>query len=307
MIIFALLLLAAFDYQKSDGPFSVQLTTNTEKMDLNQTLTLSLSIHHPQDKPPLWKKLTVIQPDAKGIYPFFFKDRKVTLHPERTEIVYLLEPQYSGILTLDPGDLSFPGAKIALPKIPITVAQGKERALALSLAPLMPLVRGDPLELNLPLRHLLYKQNQSQRNQEIFKKYTFPWLKLLTLLAFMLLLPFLLYVLRAIYRREDESRPAFYTLLSRLQALQSSTMSPKELIFAAAKLFKMSFPKGSSMTYQELIAALKANGGYSEEEVEAFEKQFRLLEKLQYQEKSPVQPEVLSAVNRMEALIPRNQ
>lgn len=169
-----------------------------------------------------------------------------------------------------------------------------------TIAPLMPLLPGDPLELNLKLRHTLYEEDQSQHNVAVFKSYTIPWLAIIPLLLLALIAPFLLYVLKNSQKRIHDG-PSFYTLMDRLQALQSSPLPPKELAFEVAKLFKMGFENGPYMTYQELYEHLK--GKYTQEELETLKLQFDNLEKLQYQKESPTLDQVQDALTGTEQFL----
>ena len=166
-----------------------------------------------------------------------------------------------------------------------------------TIAPLMPLLPGDPLELNLKLRHRLYEEDQSQHNVAVFKSYTIPWIMILPLLLLALLAPFILYVLKN-SRKQIQEGPSVYTLIQQIQALQNASMPPKELAFEVAKLFKLGFDKGPYMTYQELLDQLKTK--YTKEDLEALKLQFDQLEKIQYQKENPSHEEVQEALHRTE-------
>lgn len=164
------------------------------------------------------------------------------------------------------------------------------------IAPLMPLLPGDPLELNLKLRHALYDEDQSERNLAVFKSYTIPWIFIIPLLLLALIAPFFLYVFKNF--RIKAQGPSVYTLIQQMQALQNSSLPPKELAFQVAKLFKMGFENGPSMTYQELYEQLK--GKYSSEELQLLKLQFDHLEMIQYQKENPSLDQVRDAITGTE-------
>lgn len=164
------------------------------------------------------------------------------------------------------------------------------------IAPLMPLLPGDPLELNLKLHHTLYENDQSQHNLAVFKSYTIPWLAIIPLLLLALIAPFFLYVIKNF--RNKPHGPSIHTLLSQMQSLQQSTLNPKELAFEVAKLFKMGFESGPYMTYQELYEKLK--GTYTNDELELLKIQFDHLEKIQYQKEHPTLDQVQAAITGTE-------
>lgn len=169
-----------------------------------------------------------------------------------------------------------------------------------TIAPLMPLLPGDPLELNLKLRHALYEQDESEHNLEVFKAYTIPWFKILPFLLLALLAPFVLYVLKNT-RKNIQEGPSIYTLIQQMQALQNSSLSPKELAFEVAKLFKMGFENGPYMTYQELLEQLKTK--YSIEDLSTLKLQFDRLEKIQYQKENPSHEQVQDVLNSSELFL----
>ena len=160
------------------------------------------------------------------------------------------------------------------------------------IAPLMPLLPGDPLELNLKLRHILYEEDQSDKNLAIFKSYTIPWLAILPLLLLALVAPFFLYVVQNF--RTQVKGPSVYTLIQEMQALQNAKLPPKELAFEVAKLFKKSFNNGPYLTYQELYEQLKTN--YSSDELQLLKAQFDRLEKIQYQQEHPSPEQLQKAI-----------
>ncbi len=161
----------------------------------------------------------------------------------------------------------------------------------LTIAPLMPLQPGDPLELNLKLRERLYEQDESDHNLAVFKSYTIPWIKILPLLLLALFAPLLFYILKNMQKKQ--SGPSVYTLIQQIQALQGSPLSPKELAFEVAKLFKMGFENGPSMTYQELIDHIQDR--YSDEDLKSLQLQFEQLEKIQYKKENPSYEQVQEA------------
>jgi hypothetical protein len=175
----------------------------------------------------------------------------------------------------------------------VSVPEEKETFM---IAPLMPLLPGDPLELNLKLRHTLYEEDQSQHNLAVFKSYTIPWLAIIPLLLLALIAPFFLYVVKNF--RSKVQGPSVYTLIQQMQALQNSSLPPKELAFQVAKLFKMGFENGPYLTYQELYEQLK--GKYSSEELALLKLQFNNLEMIQYQKAQPSLDQVREAITGTE-------
>lgn len=178
----------------------------------------------------------------------------------------------------------------------LSAADVPEEKETFMIAPLMPLLPGDPLELNLKLRQTLYEQDQSQHNLAVFKSYTIPWLAIIPLLLLALFAPFFLYVLKNF--RSKAQVPSFYTLMSRMQALQNSSLPPKELAFQVSKLFKMGFENGPYLTYQELYEQLKTQ--YTSQELDLLKLQFDNLEKIQYQQEHPSLDQVQAAITETE-------
>lgn len=167
--------------------------------------------------------------------------------------------------------------------------QGQEAPLA----PLMPLIPGDPLELNLPLRKELYEEDQSARNVAIFQSYHFPWIPAFLVLIGMSSAPLLLYLwLETMRKLRKEEIPTFKEILRQLKGLEPTSYTPRELSFEVAKLFKMGFENGPAMTYQELIEDLQTSQRFSSEQIAAFQSQFEELEEIQYHPSTPSFEEV---------------
>ena len=171
------------------------------------------------------------------------------------------------------------------------------------LAPLMPLIPGDPLELNGDLRKRLFAEDQSARNVAIFESYRFPWVKSLVVVLLMSGTPLILYIwLETMRKIRNEEIPTFSEILLQLKELDSKHYSPRELAFEVAKLFKRGFKNGSSKTYQELMEYL--NGRLSNEHMHAFQKQFQALEKIQYQPEEPSKAEVEETIEHLKSIPP---
>lgn len=172
------------------------------------------------------------------------------------------------------------------------------------LAPLMPLIPGDPLELNLKLRERLYEEDQSARNVAIFESYHFPWLPSLAVILVMSGAPLMLYLWQETMRKiRSEEIPTFREILLHLKELDPKGYSPRELSFEVAKLFKMGFENGPSMTYQELNEQLSSSQRFSAEQIVVFQKQFEELEKMQYQAEEPSREQVYQTIDRVERLL----
>lgn len=297
---FSLSLFGEVVFQKTEGPFSLQVSVSSQNIKLNDEFTLELALQHPKDQMPALDKLHVIRAKANGIFPFYLKNKQVEELSTGTKWTYTLEPQLYGKQELDLGALQF-----SIPKIPMNITEGALKDLPpLKPAPLMPLLKGDPLELNLKLRERLYHEDQSARNVAIFKSYTIPWLYILPLLLLLLSAPYLLYFWQQQRRRQIvHSAPSFFSIMQRMQALQKSELAPKELAFEVAKLFKMGFENGPSMTYQELIQSLQNSNRFSVEQLAAFKQQFDVLERLQYTRETPTRAQVMHALESTETLL----
>ncbi len=174
--------------------------------------------------------------------------------------------------------------------------------ISLPLAPLMPLIPGDPLELNLDNRHALYEVDQSSYNVAVMQSYTVPWISLSLVLLFLIAAPFLLYIIKGM--NQERQGPSFHTLLERIKALQKTSLPPKELIFETARLFKMGFENGSAMTYRDILEHLKDR--FSLAELEEFKMQFNILEKMQFQQNSPLLSKVNETIEDVEQLITKS-
>lgn len=279
--------------------FSATAHVSSQRTELNEPLTLEIDLHHPTESNFSLSNLHVMNPTPSGLYPFYIKNKTEKSVPWGTKLIYTLEPQISGSHELDLGKITFENHEVPLPKISIEVLKGKKEDIKFPPAPLMPLVPGDPLDLDPALRQKLYDRDFSHENKEIFKSYTIPWVALIAVVLIALGAPFFLYAWLVKMRKEQKKeRPSSYTILEKIKALQQSALTPKELAFAVAKLFKMGFENGPTMTYQELSQQLEKDNIYTEAELTAFRQQFSLLEALQYQAEIPTKDRVEVALEK---------
>lgn len=233
--------------------------------------------------------IQLMNPDSRGIFPFYLKKES----KEKNVLILTYEPQMGGDQILDLG----------FTKLPFKVILGKTRQAPLEAAPLLSLIPGDPLELNLKLRDELYNKSRAKENIRIFNAYSIPWGMLIAVVLFFLAAPAILYLLQDIYRRNHSiEAPNASALLKQLKQLEISTLSSKEIVFEIAKIFKMGFKNGASQTYQELYAAIQKQN-FSSEELAAFKAQFDSLEKLQYRPELPVATAIQSAIQNTAALL----
>lgn len=290
-------------FQKKEGPITLEIR-GLNQLTLDQKLNLEIQLHHPQGHVPSLENFHPMKPNEFGIYPFYLKGKTIESVPWGTNFNFILEPQLSGAQDLDLGTLKVGAVELTIPKISIEIEPLNVKRYPLDIAPLLPLIKGDPLELNLEMRRKLYNQDQSKRNVAIFQSYTFPWLPLFPLLVLLVTAPFFLhYWLIKIRRERKKELPSFYTLMEQIKALQQSSLPPKELVFEVAKLFKMGFDNGPSMTYQELLQKLTLSEKYTLEQRQAFQTQFTTLEQLQYRKESPTKSSVILAMEQAEQLL----
>lgn len=300
------LLIPLFLYGEND--FGVKISTSSQEIGLNEDFKLHLEITHPSgyavDSDLL--RNSVMQPNPMGIYPLFLAKETEEKAEGKTSIDYLLKPQYPGVVTLHfPKELPF-----SIPPLTLKIEPIPSYTASFPPAPLMPLVKGDPLELNLKLRKILYQDSRAQENVAIIRSHSYPWMRAISAVILMLLAPFAL-----AYWMQNRPKTLKIEKLKEKNALEelyrlkaAHVGDPRTLSFIVGELFKeglepLVHKETASMTFQELLNNLQGSK-WEEGEVKrlCFE-----LENMQFQEIPPSVGEVDTALNKAVAVLEKIQ
>lgn len=292
------LLLNGETFEKKEGEFSVKMTTSPFELNLDDSFSLKLDLAYPKsfvlDQELLRK--SVMTPTASGIYPLYLFSETVQKNDSGAYVHYVLKPQHAGEFKIDLG-LKFP---FSVPSISLRIPQEKDLNSDFPIAPLMPLVKGDPLELSLKLRKILYQESHAKENLSIFKSRTYPWGQALGALILLFLAPFALrYWLQNMPKTQKLDKRKEKNVLEELNKLKERWKGePKALSFIVSELFKEGFQPflgkdASSMTFEELLEGL---GGHSTLPLGEIKRLFTQFEKMQFQKSVPEKGEVEQAL-----------
>jgi hypothetical protein len=306
---FYLLLLPLFLYGESN--FGVKISTSSQKIHLDQDFKLQLEITHPSgysiDRNLL--RNSVMAPNPMGIYPLFLAKETAEKADRKTSMTYLLKPQYPGIVTLR----FSPELPFSIPPLTLEIAPDPSYTASFPPAPLMPLVKGDPLELSLKLRKILYQDSHAEENAAILRSHSYPWGRGLSAVILMLFAPFAL-VYWMLNRPKDLRvvKGEEKNVLEELHRLKGAAEGdPREVAFRVGELFKEGLEpivhkETASMTFQELLSNLQGSkwdkGEIGEVKSLCFE-----LENMQFQKMPPSAGEVDGALNKATAVLEEMQ
>lgn len=267
---------------------AIEVKISSPKITLDQDFKLTIT--HPQDLDLELLRKSVMAKNSKGIYPLFLAKETV----EKNTITYILKPQYPGVFTLQ---LPF-----STPPITLEVAPASSYTTSFPPAPLMPLVKGDPLELRLDLRKILYQKSHAQDNVDIIRSHSYPWGRSAGALLLMLLAPFALAYWRQNQPPLRKEKVKDKDPLAELYQLKGVQADPRALSFMVGELFKEGFEpilhkETSSMTFQELLSHLQEEGEIKRLCLE--------LENMQFSSEDPEKDEVDKALEKATYLLER--
>jgi hypothetical protein len=173
----------------------------------------------------------------------------------------------------------------------------------------MPLVRGDPLELNLELRKVLYQTSHAHENVAIIQSHSYPWGGALGAVILMLFAPFAL-----AYLLENRPRILRVAPVKKKNALEelyllkgSLSDDPRALSFKVGELFKEGFEPilqkdTASMTFQELLSNLRGQK-VNEADIKRLSHD---LENMQFQKTPPTKEEVSGTLDEVTSILIKN-
>lgn len=289
-------------FTKSDGAYSVQASIDADKHALNEDFTLTLKLHYPANDVPMLSDLkkNILTPNTQGVFPFYLKTGPAIKKRSGDQIeesaTWQLKPAYSGSLSVPLDALRFSsGQKVALETIHLNVLDSTSSIETPPLAPLLPLIPGDPLELRADLRAKLYNQDQSKQNVAYFKSRSFPLFRIIAVLLILFALPFLLraWRLAQVVPPTEPRKPSLEELSIALAELKNRPQSEaKETIHTLAHVFKQSIEQlaglpATRLTGAEIFERLKSAGAVAEGDYHFLEVFSHELEKLQFQPEKP--------------------
>jgi hypothetical protein len=166
---------------------------------------------------------------------------------------------------------------------------------------LLPLVPGDPLELEQDLRERLIR-DYSQENIEAFKAHTFPWFQVIGMIGLMSALPFALRGLKERKSPKSIQGPSLSSLWERIERIERAKSVDKNGVRELAQAFKLMFQPSlkipvEHLTFQELEMKLLQQGMQSP--------QFDNLDFLQFQAQSPSKEQVKSVIKEIKTQLKR--